>query len=113
VVGVYKESPQLEAKHSLVEEKMLESGRYNFRHVPPTQLSPAVQELPQRPQFCESLMKVPMFTHLPMHVSVPGAQPQNPPVQVSEKEQRFPHRPQFWASLTNAVLSTHLPSHHS
>jgi hypothetical protein len=58
-------------------------------------------------------MNVPMFTQLPMHVSVPGAQPQNPPVQVCEAEQRLPQRPQFWASLANVILSRHLPSHHS
>jgi hypothetical protein len=55
--------------------------------MPPKQLSPAAQEFPQRPQFCESLVKVALLTHLPMHISDPGEQLQKPPVQVSKKEQ--------------------------
>ena len=42
---------------------------YSFRHMPPRQLWPAEQEFPHRPQFCESLMKLPLLTHLPMQLS--------------------------------------------
>jgi hypothetical protein len=42
------------------------------------------QEFPQRPQFCESLMNVALFTHLPMHISEPAAQLQEPAEQLSE-----------------------------
>src|SRR6185437_2919554 len=62
------------------------SACYNLRHVPPMQLSPTEQLLPQRPQFCESLMNSPMLTHLPMHISKPAIQAQKPPVHVSETE---------------------------
>jgi hypothetical protein len=51
------------------------------------QLSPAQQMFPQRPQFWASLIKLALFTHLPMHISDPAAQEQNPPVQVSDMEQ--------------------------
>jgi hypothetical protein len=54
--------------------------------MPPKQLSPAAQLLPQRPQFWESLTNVALFTQRPMHCSEPGGQPQKPPVHVSEKE---------------------------
>jgi hypothetical protein len=59
-----------------------------------------MQMFPQRPQFCESLMKLALFTHRPMHDSYPGPHPQEPPVQVSENEQWLPQRPQFELSLT-------------
>jgi hypothetical protein len=72
----------------------------NLRQDPPTQLSPALQIFPQRPQFCESLMKVALFTQLPIQLSYPAAQLQNPPVQLSEIEQRLPQRPQFAESFT-------------
>ena len=81
--------------------------------MPPTQLSPTEQLLPQRPQFWESPTKVALSTHLPMHRSEPGAQPQKPPVHVSEKEHWLPQRPQFWRSLTKVMVSTHLPWHHA
>lgn len=42
---------------------------YSFRHMPPRQLWPAAQEFPHRPQFCESLMKLELLTHLPMQLS--------------------------------------------
>jgi hypothetical protein len=50
------------------------------------QVSPPMQLFPQRPQFCESLMKLALFTHRPMHETYPGPQVQKPPVQVSENE---------------------------
>jgi len=88
-----------------------ELASYSFRHVPPTQLSPIEQLLPHRPQFWESPTKVALSTHLPMHRSEPGAQPQKPPVHVSEKEHWLPQRPQFWRSFTNVIVSTHRPWH--
>ena len=82
---------------------------YNFRQKPPKQLSPTPQELPQRPQFCESLRKVALLTHLPMHISEPGAHVQKPPVHVSENEHRLPQRPQLSESLTKPAVSTQRP----
>jgi len=55
--------------------------------MPPVQVSPAMQILPQRPQFCGSLMKVALLTQLPMHISEPGAQLHEPPLRASEIEQ--------------------------
>ena len=63
------------------------------------QLSPPMQMFPQRPQFDESLMKLALLTHRPMHDSYPGPHEQKPPVQVSEIEQLLPQRPQLELSL--------------
>ena len=83
---VASEEPAIPGQ-SRVSSKIPPSVCHNFRHMPPKQLSPAAQEFPQRPQFCESLVKVALLTHLPMHISEPGEQLQKPPVQLSEKEQ--------------------------
>ena len=93
---------------------LLASGlNHSLRQDPPTQLSPALQKFPQRPQFEESLMKSALLLHDPMHFSYPGAQSQNPPVQLSLKEQRFPQRPQLAESFTKLMVSTQLPLHQS
>ena len=54
-------------------------------------------------------MKVALLTHLPIHISEPGAHPQKPPVHVSENEHRLPHRPQLLESLIKPAVSTQLP----
>jgi len=85
---------------------------YNFRHIPPKQLSPAEQKLPQRPQFVESLIKLALFTQRPMQRSYPAAQLQEPAVQLSPMPHWLPHRPQFRSSFVNRTVSVQLPWHH-
>jgi hypothetical protein len=71
---------------------------------PAEQLCPAVQAVPQAPQFMASVC---VFTHAVPQSIWPAAQAQRPAVQVCPVRQTVPHAPQLLLSV--CVLMQALP----